>query len=306
MTRLVLGFIGLGKMGSPMAKRLLDAGHVVIVCDPVQASVEALAVAGAQAADNGQDVANRADIVFASLPTPEVVENVALGLEGVARGSRARVFIDLSTTGPRTSAKVATALAVGERRIDMLDSPVSGGVAGASNGKLTLMVAGPRSIYDELEPVLKVFGKLFYCGEKAGLGQTLKLANNLMSAAALAVGCEALVMGARAGLDPNLMMEVINVSSGRSGASQDKIPKHIITRTFDFGFSTGLSHKDTRLCVEEAEALGVPMIMGSAVRQVLAMTKQTFGADADFTNMVRVFEQWAHVEVGASANAAQA
>ncbi|CAN5629112.1 NAD(P)-dependent oxidoreductase [soil metagenome] len=299
MTQPTLGFIGLGRMGAPMAGRLLDAGHATIVCDTDETAVRSLADRGATAARSAREVADGADIVFASLPTPEVVESVALGAQGIVHGSRVRLFIDLSTTGPRVSAKIATGLANASRPIDMLDSPVSGGGAGAATGKLTLMIAGSRQTYNELEPVLKVLGKLFYCGGKPGQGQTLKLANNLMSAAALAVGCEALVMGMRAGLDPNVMMEVINVSSGRSGASQDKIPKYIISRSFDFGFSIGLSHKDTRLCVEEAEALGVPMIMGSAVRQVLAMARQDFGADADFTNIVRLFEQWAGVEVRA-------
>ena len=107
-------------------------------------------------------------------------------------------------------------------------------------------------------------------------------------------------MGAKAGVDPQVMLDVISVSSGRNAAFTDKVPKHILTRSFDFGFSTGLSHKDTRLCVEEAEAMGLPMVIGSAVRQVLTMSKAAFGADADFTNMIRLFEQWADVEVRAA------
>lgn len=296
MTTLQLGFIGLGNMGGPMAARLVAAGHAVIVCDPVPAAVERLRAVGAQVAANAVEVAEKSDIIFASLPTPEVLEQVVLGPQGVVQGGRARVLVDLSTTGPRMSAKVAKALAA-TGRWTMLDCPVSGGVAGATKGTLTLMVAGPRAVYDELQPVLQVLGKQFYCGTEPGQGQTLKLANNLMSAAALAVSCEALVMGARAGLDPQVMVDVISVSSGRNAALTDKVPKHILSRKFDFGFSTGLSHKDTRLCVEEAEAMGLPMIMGTAVRQVLTMTKSEFGADSDFTNMIRLFEQWADVEV---------
>jgi 3-hydroxyisobutyrate dehydrogenase-like beta-hydroxyacid dehydrogenase len=296
MSDLSLGFIGLGHMGGPMAARLLAAGYRLTVCDTVAANVQPLVAQGATAVATAAEVASEADVVFVSLPTPEVVEQVALGPQGVAQGSRARVLVDLSTTGPRTSDRIATALARGGRVV-LLDSPVSGGVAGAKAGKLTLMVAGPRAVYDELVPVLNHFGKMFFCGEKAGLGQTVKLANNLMSAAALAVSCEALVMGAKAGVDPQVMIDVISVSSGRNAALTDKVPKHILTRGFDFGFSTGLSHKDTRLCVEEAEAMGLPMIMGAAVRQVLTMTKSAYGAQADFTNMIRLFEEWAGVEV---------
>jgi 3-hydroxyisobutyrate dehydrogenase-like beta-hydroxyacid dehydrogenase len=299
MSKLTLGFIGLGRMGAPMASRLVEAGYTVTVYDTAAAAVNAQMAKGAMAARSPLEVADQAEIVFASLPTPEIVEKVALGPNGVSSGKRVRVFVDLSTTGPRMSGKVAAGLADGGR-ITMLDSPVSGGVAGATKGTLTLMVAGAKVAFDELEPVLKNFGKLVYCGVQPGLAQTLKLCNNLMSVASLAVACEALVLGTKAGLDPKLMMDVINISSGRSGASQDKVPKHILPRTFDFGFSTGLSYKDTRLCVEEAEALGVPMIMGNAARLVLTMTKAAFGPDADFTNMIRLFEGWAGVEVRAA------
>jgi 3-hydroxyisobutyrate dehydrogenase-like beta-hydroxyacid dehydrogenase len=125
----------------------------------------------------------------------------------------------------------------------------------------------------------------------------MKLANNLLAAAALAISSEAIVMGVKAGLDPKLMVEVINAGSGRNSATQDKFPRAVLPRTFDFGFATGLSYKDVRLCVDEAEALGVPMVVGSAVRQLLAVTNATFGAESDFTNVVRTVEQWAGVEV---------
>jgi 3-hydroxyisobutyrate dehydrogenase-like beta-hydroxyacid dehydrogenase len=159
------------------------------------------------------------------------------------------------------------------------------------------MVSCPRPTFEELEPVLKVFGKPFFLGETPGSAQTMKLANNLLAAAALAVSSEAIVMGVKAGLDPRTMLEVINAGSGRNSATQDKFPRAVLPRTFDFGFATGLSYKDVRLCVDEAEALGVPMVVGSAVRQLLAVTNATFGAESDFTNVVRTVEQWAGVEV---------
>jgi 3-hydroxyisobutyrate dehydrogenase-like beta-hydroxyacid dehydrogenase len=163
------------------------------------------------------------------------------------------------------------------------------------------MVAGPREAVDEIEPILKELGRIYVCGTKPGQAQMVKVANNLMSVACMAVSCEMLVLGARAGVDPKVMMDVINVSSGRNGAMQDKVPRHILPRTFDFGFSTALSHKDAGLCLDEAERLGVPLIMGSAARQVLTMTKAEFGPDADFTNMIRLFEHWAGVEVKVAA-----
>lgn len=296
MAKTTVGFIGLGRMGNPMANRLIAAGYELTVYDTVAASVDALVASGAKAAPSPKAVADAAELLFASLPTPDVVREVAIGENGVIRGTRVRIFVDLSTTGPRTSAEVAAALAA-TGRITMVDCPVSGGVGGATKGTLTLMVSGPDEACNEIEPLLKHFGKIFRCGDKPGQAQVVKLANNVMSVAAMAVCCEALVLGARAGVDPKLMMDVINVSSGRSGASQDKIPRYMLPRTFDFGFSTALSQKDTRLCLDEAEALGVPMIVGNAARQVLTMTRAAFGPDADFTNMLRVFERLAGVEV---------
>ena len=226
-----------------------------------------------------------------------MVKQVALGEDGVLRGNRVATFVDLSTTGPRVAAQVAEEFARAGTGRGTVDAPVSGGVSGAERGTLAVMVSCPLPTFEELEPVLKVFGKPFFLGETPGSAQTMKLANNLLAAAALAVSSEAIVMGVKAGLDPRLMVEVINAGSGRNSATQDKFPRAVLPRTFDFGFATGLSYKDVRLCVDEAEALGVPMVVGSAVRQLLAVTNATFGAESDFTNIVRTVEQWAGVEV---------
>ena len=259
--------------------------------------MQALVPRGARPAASPRELADHAEVVFASVPTPEILRKVALGDDGIVHGSRARVFVDVSTTGPRVSAEVCAALAKADRPIAMVDCPVSGGVAGATKGTLTLMVACPHELLQQVEPMLKELGRILVCGDKPGQAQMIKVANNLMSVACMAVSCEMLVLGVRAGVDPNIMVEVINVSSGRNAAMQDKVPRHILPRTFDFGFSTALSHKDAGLCLDEAEALGVPLIMGTAARQILTMTKAEFGPDADFTNMIRLFEQWAGVEV---------
>lgn len=291
----VLGFVGLGRMGVPMASRLMDAGHDLAVFDTAEAAMAPLLARGARRCASPAEVASAAEVVFVSLPTPDVVKQVALGEDGVLRGSRVATFVDLSTTGPRVATQVAEEFARSGRVT--VDAPVSGGVSGAERGTLAVMVSCPRPTFDELEPVLKVFGKPFFLGEKPGSAQTMKLANNLLAAAALAVSSEAIVMGVKAGLDPAVMVEVINAGSGRNSATQDKFPRAVLPRTFDFGFATGLSYKDVRLCVDEAEALGVPMVVGSAVRQLLAVTNATFGAESDFTNIVRTVERWAGVEV---------
>jgi 3-hydroxyisobutyrate dehydrogenase-like beta-hydroxyacid dehydrogenase len=283
-------------MGNPMLTRLIEAGHSVHVYDPAEPAMQVAVQRGARAAASPAGVASAADIVFLSLPTPDVVQKAVVGAAGVAEGSRARIVVDLSTTGPRMAAAVAGALAERGRMV-FVDSPVSGGVAGAERGTLALMVSCPQAIFAEVAPILKHIGKVFFVGEKPGLGQTLKIINNLLSAAALAISSEGMVMGVKAGLDPQTMIDVINVSSGRNSAIQDKFPKSILPRTFDFGFATGLLFKDVRLCVDEAEALGIPMVVGSAVRQFLTMANATFGPASDFTRMVQVVEQWAGVEV---------
>jgi 3-hydroxyisobutyrate dehydrogenase-like beta-hydroxyacid dehydrogenase len=287
-----LGFIGVGKMGGPMAGRLLDAGHTLTLFDTREAATRPLVQRGARPATSLAELAMEVDTVLVSLPTPDIVRQAA---EAMPPRARLRTFVDLSTTGPRVARDIAALLAA--KGIAALDAPVSGGVAGAEKGTLAVMFSGPQERRAALEPVLKVFGKTFYLGEKPGLGQTMKLANNLLSATAMAISSEAIVMGVKAGLDARTMVDIINVSSGRNTATQDKFPKSILPRSFDFGFTNGLMHKDVKLCVEEAEAMGVPMWVGSAVRQLWAYSASRMGADTDFTTIVRCIEEWAGVEV---------
>jgi 3-hydroxyisobutyrate dehydrogenase-like beta-hydroxyacid dehydrogenase len=291
-----VGFIGVGRMGGPMASHLLDAGHELVVFDLDEKALAAMVAKGARRAASAIEVASAAETVFVSLPTPDIVQKVIAGEGGIARGNRVRTVVDLSTTGPRVATAIAAELAK-ESRIVPVDAPVSGGIAGARAGTLAVMVSCPRDTFAEVEPLLKLFGKLFYCGEKPGLGQTMKLCNNLLSAAALAITSEAMAMGVKAGLDAKLMIDVINAGSGRNTATQDKFPRAVLPGTFDFGFATGLLLKDVRLCVEEAQGMTVPMFVGAAVCQLLAATNAAFGPASDFTNVARLVEQWAGVEV---------
>ena len=290
-----IGFIGVGRMGGAMAQRLLKAGYPLTVFDPSDEAVRPLLAAGATRANSPAAAASAAEIVLASLPTPQVVLHVINGPNGIREGTAIRYFVDLSTSGP--AAAIAIERGLRERGIQALDAPVSGGIAGAVAGTLSIMASGPRPAFNHVESVLARLGKLFFVGEEPGLGQTLKLANNLMSQAAIAITAEALAMGVKAGLDPKVMLEVINVSSGRNTASENKFPKHVLTRGFDFGFSTGLAYKDVRLCLEEAAALGVPMRVGEAVREMLAKTQDNFGPDSDCTAIARTVEQQAGCEI---------
>ncbi|ANN79971.1 NAD(P)-dependent oxidoreductase [Bordetella flabilis] len=282
------GFIGLGNMGGPMAGRLLDAGFSLAVYDTNAASVKALADKGARACGSAREVADATETIFLSLPTPEIVQHVATSADGLLGGGKVKRVVDLSTIGPRVARQVGALLA--KRGIVYVDAPVSGGVGGARAGTLAVMAACPQADYDALLPVLRHFGPVFYLGGEAGMGQSMKLANNLMSASAVAITSEAMAMGVKAGLDPKVMLDVINAGSGRNTASQDKFPKAVLTGTFDIGFAARLAYKDVRLCVDEAEAIGVPMVVGSAVREMLVMTHAMCGEDADFTHIARMVE----------------
>ena len=290
-----LGFIGLGNMGVPMASRLVDAGYRLTVFDVRREAVDALRAKGAQAAASPAEVASATETVLLSLPTPPIVREVALGAGGVSSGSKVKTVIDLSTTGARVAREIAAALAA--KRITAVDSPVSGGVAGAVAGTLAVMVAGPQALFSELQPMLAIFGKVFFIGERPGMGQTMKLANNLLSATAMAATAEAVVFGVKSGLDPAVMCDVINAGSGRNTASQDKVPRQVLTRRFAQGFATGLMYKDVRLCLEEAEAAGVPMAVAAGVRALWARANEELGADSDMTAIVQLIERAAGVEV---------
>ena len=292
-----LGFIGLGKMGAPMAGRLLDAGYALTIFDTREAALAPFVARGAKSAGSPAAVASAVETVLVSLPTPDVVRQVALGRDGIAAGNKVRTFVDLSTTGPRAAQDIAAQLA--QKGITAVDSPVSGGVGGAQKGTLAVMASCPRALFESLKPVLEVLGKVFYLGDKPGLGQSMKLANNLLSATALAITSEAMVMGVKAGLDPRVMLDVINAGSGRNSASQDKFPKAILPRTFDFGFTTELMYKDVKLFLQEAEAMGIPMWVASAVGQLWFLTYSQIGPQKDFTTIVQCIEKWAGVEVKA-------
>lgn len=293
----LLGFVGIGRMGGPMSSRLLDAGHSLCIFDTNPDAMKPLIARGAKPAASAAEVASTAKTVFLSLPTPAIVQSVALGEKGIVEGSSITNLVDLSTTGPGVAKIVAQGLS--EHRITLVDCPVSGGITGAAAGTLAVMVSCPKATFAKLEPLLKVFGRTFFTGEKPGLAQSAKLANNLLAAAALAITSEAMAMGVKAGLDAKVLLDIINSGSGRNTATTDKFPRAVLPGTFNFGFTTGLSHKDVRLCLEEAEAMGIPMIVGVAVRQMLTITMAKYGANSDFTCIAKVLEEWAGVEIRA-------
>jgi 3-hydroxyisobutyrate dehydrogenase-like beta-hydroxyacid dehydrogenase len=292
-----IGFIGLGTMVFPMARRLIEAKHQLTVFDTRKEATDKLAAMGAQVASSPKDIADRCETVLASLPSLQASLDVATGSGGVIEGKRVKRFVDLSTVGSQMATKIHGLLA--KNNIVQIDSPVSGGVGGAEKGTLAVMVSGPRADFEVTKPALDVIGKVFFIGEKPGSAQTMKLANNFLSATAMVATSEAVVMGVKAGLDPRIMLDVINSGTGRNTATEDKFPKRVLPRTFDLGFTAGLMMKDVGLALSEAKALGVPMDIGEAVARALQLTCKEIGPEKDVTTVVQPIERRAGVEVRA-------
>jgi len=291
-----VGFIGLGNMGFPMARRLIQENHNVIAFDTRSAALERVVALGARAASSPKDVANRAETVMASLPSPAASIEVATGDAGVIEGSRIKRYVDLSTVGSQTAVRIHDRLA--EREIVAIDSPVSGGVSGAEKGSLAIMVSGPHAEFEVVRTVLEAIGRPLYVGEKPGSAQTMKLANNILAANVLVATAEVIVMGVKSGLDAGVMIDVLNAGSGATSASRDKFPRAILPRTFDYGFATGLMVKDVRLYLDEAKALGVPTDVAETIAALWETAARDQGLDSDFTTVIKPFEKAAGVTVG--------
>jgi 3-hydroxyisobutyrate dehydrogenase-like beta-hydroxyacid dehydrogenase len=283
-------------MGFPMARRLIEAGHQLVVFDTRKEAVDRLVARGAKAATSPKDLADQAETVMASLPSLQASLAVATGEGGVIEGKRVKRFVDLSTVGSQMATRIHGLLA--KRNIVQIDSPVSGGVAGAEKGTLAVMVSGPRADFETIKAALDVIGKVFFIGEKPGSAQTMKLANNFLSATAIVATSEAVVMGVKAGLDPAVMIDVINAGSGMNTASRDKFPRSVLPRTFDFGFATGLMLKDVRLALQEMKQLGLSMEVADAVGRLWETVIAHEGAESDFTAAIKPIEKRAGVIVG--------
>jgi 3-hydroxyisobutyrate dehydrogenase-like beta-hydroxyacid dehydrogenase len=282
-------------MGGPMAANLV--GHLaqengrLLVHDISSAAIDALVAKGAEAAGSAAGLGERCEIVFMSLPTPAIVRVAAAE---VTSSGAPRILCDLSTSGPKLAQELHDTLT--PKGVASFDAPVSGGIRGAEQGTLAIMAGGPEALWTELEPLLQRIGKPFYMGETPGAGQVTNLANNLLSLAAIATTAEAMTLAIKAGLDPARVIEVLNAGTGANSATRDKWPRSVLPRTFDFGFSAQLSLKDTRLALDEAQAMGVPLPTGERLATLLDRTLATYGDDADFTAMAKIVEADAGLE----------
>jgi 3-hydroxyisobutyrate dehydrogenase-like beta-hydroxyacid dehydrogenase len=279
-----------------MAINLAGAGHDLVVSDTDEVRTAILAQRGAVPAGSARETADQSDIVLACLPNLEAAQAVATGENGVVAGSRAKAFVNMGTTGSAYSREVAEAMAAAGKAF--LDAPISGGPPGAEAGTLGIMCSGDRATFDALEPALEVMGgKVVYLNDVAGAAQTMKLVNNIISFGNLSVALEAMTLGAKAGLDPEQMLEVINASSGRNSATETKIPNHVLPRTFDYGGAMYIIEKDLELWRREAELYEAPMWLGSNIRTLFRQCMAEVGRDKDMTALAQTLERMAGIEI---------
>lgn len=294
----VVGFLGLGAIGRPMAERLVQRGAKLVVYN--RTAARAAPFQGrAEIAATPAELADKADIVFACVTTADAYREVLFGPDGVIRGSRAKTYVHVGTNEVALLQELAAALA--GCGITTLDAPMTGGVQRAINGTLTVMASGPRDAFDRTEPLLKLYAnKIVYLSDQVGAAQVMKFINNILSAANLALACEALVLGRRSGLDPAAMLEVLNNGTGQNSATLTKIPAQVLTRKFNLGAAVGLMIKDLEAFRGEARLQGVPVPLAEAVIASFRTAAAEEGDHADVTRVIRPMERAAGVTVGAA------
>jgi 3-hydroxyisobutyrate dehydrogenase len=294
----IVGVIGLGKMGTPMTRSLIQAGFTVVVHNRSRQAVDKLQSEGAEAADGPDGVAQRAEVIVTSLPDPPAVEAVYLGENGLVANARAsQVYVDTSTVDPDLSRRLAGELEA--KGAAFLDAPVSGGVAGAEAGTLTIMVGGDGEAFERVRPVLEALGERIHHVGPSGSGTVIKLANQLLVGINVAGVAEAMVLGVKAGADPAAMFEVLSSSFGGSRMLDRGVPL-ILDRNFGGGTPVDLIRKDLGLITALARELGVPLSSGENAQAIFNTAHDADLGTEDMVAVVRPMEQRAGVEVHSS------
>jgi 3-hydroxyisobutyrate dehydrogenase-like beta-hydroxyacid dehydrogenase len=290
------GFLGVGNMGLPMAGKLLDGGHNLTIFDIREAAMQQLLERQARRAASPKDLADQCEIVFVSLPTLAAFRVVAFGDDGLTRGAAMQVLVNTCTIGVPFVKEIEQAMAA--RGVTVVDCPISGGPPGARAGTLSIMVSGDPTAVERVRPMISLWGRtLTVAGDKPGAAQMLKLTNNILSAVALAATAEAFVMGAKGGLDPEVMLAAINAGSGRNSATEAKFPAAVLTRSFDYGAEMHILMKDIDLAIAQGEDLGVPMWVCEAARLVFKHAMHQGAAKQDLTAIVKYVERDAGFEI---------
>jgi 2-hydroxy-3-oxopropionate reductase len=291
-----IGFVGTGIMGKPMVKNLLKAGYPVLCYDIVPEPLKELAAAGAALAASNKEVAEKSEVVVTMLPNSPHVEQAVLGPKGILEGARSGLFLlDMSTISPIVSQKVAAEAA--SKDVKMLDAPVSGGEKGAIEGTLSIMVGGERAVFDKVLPIFQAMGKTITYIGPIGSGGFVKLANQIIVAINLTAIAEALVLGTKAGIDLELM---INALSGGLAGSKclDQKRNNYLQHAFQPGFKIDLHYKDLNLIMESAEKLGVPLPATALVRELFSALRVKGRGQMDHSGVITLLEELAGVKVG--------
>jgi 3-hydroxyisobutyrate dehydrogenase-like beta-hydroxyacid dehydrogenase len=290
------GYLGVGNMGQPMAAKLLDAGHSLTIFDISEPAMRPLLERQARRAASPQELGDHSEIVFVSLPTLAAFRAAVLGPNGLIHGGALKVLVNTCTVGVPFVKEVEEAMAA--RGVTVVDCPISGGPAGARAGTLSVMVSGAPEAIERIRPLISLWGStLTIAGDKPGAAQVLKLTNNILFAVSLAATSEAFVMGAKGGLDPEVMVNAINAGSGRNGATQTVIPTVVLDRSFDYGAALHILMKDIDLAIAQGEELGVPMWVCQTARLVYKHAIFQGSADDDISTLVRHVERSAGFEM---------
>ncbi len=296
-----LGFVGLGKMGFPMASRLARAGFALTVFDIDRSAGERFAAENkAAAADSLPELARNSEFIITMLPDSKAVRTAVLG-SGEAGGIAASmlpgsILVDMSSSAPLETRELGARLAA--QNIEMMDAPVSGGVPKACDGTLAIIAGGSRETLERCRPVFEVMGKSIFFSGPLGSGHAVKALNNMLSAAGLIAAAEMLLVGSRFGIDPKVMNDILNASTGRNNSTENKVERYILSRSFSSGFSLDLMVKDLNTAMELARALEVPTIFSNCCRELCAAARMSLGKGMDHTAVVRWFEQLAQIRLG--------
>tara|TARA_R110002096_G_scaffold309172_1_gene503645 strand:- start:698 stop:1591 length:894 start_codon:yes stop_codon:yes gene_type:complete len=296
MSETPVGFLGIGAMGRPMAINLAKAGHQIVVSDPNPVATGIVAQHGAIIVESARAVADQAQVVHVCLPTVAIAEQVAAE---VAEGKAITYLVNHGTTGSAFSK--ATAAAVAAKGIGFLDAPISGGVAGAEAGTLAIMCSGDAAAFEAARPAMEAMsGQLTYLGAEPGAAQTMKLCNNILFFCNLAATAETMTLGAKAGLDPEQMLAIMNKATGRNYATESLIGQFVLPRTFDFGGANYIIQKDLELWRQEAETYGVPSYIATLVRTLFRQMIAEEGLDKDASRIALLMERMAGIDIPAA------
>jgi 3-hydroxyisobutyrate dehydrogenase len=298
-----IGFIGLGNMGAALARRLL-ADHTLHVWDMNQEAVDALVADGALAANGPGGVgASGAELILTCLPTSVQVEQVIFGADGVAASlPKGALVADMTTGDPLATKDMAARLAA--QGIDMIDAPVSGGVSGAEQGTIAIMIGAPEALFEKVKPAFEsISPNIFHAGD-TGAGHAMKLINNMISSCIRLATFEGVVLAAKAGIEPMRFAEILAKGSGRGYVADTSLPKFVIPGRLNQDFGLALMHKDLTLATKLGQDMQVPLTTGNYAREIFRSALNKLGEDVDITQLIRVFEEAGGIDVCATQEAA--